>query len=103
MACILGQNKQKDYQVASMAWTGDYNDPMTFLDMWVTGSGMSQVSWSNKEYDDLIKKAQKSLDDEERLECFKRAEEILLCDDAVISPYVYMKNSTFKYNYVKVL
>jgi len=98
---FLDRTDKKEYQVGGMAWTGDYNDPMTFLDMWVTDAGMSNVSWSNKEYDDLIKKAQKSLDDEERLECFKRAEEILLCDDTVISPTVYMKNSTFMYKYVK--
>lgn len=98
---FLDRTDKKEYQVGGMAWIGDYNDPMTFMDMWVTGAGMTNVSWSNKEYDELINKAKKSLDDEERLEYFKRAEEILLCDDAVIAPTVYQKTSTFSYSYVK--
>jgi oligopeptide transport system substrate-binding protein len=90
-----------EYEMAGMGWVGDYNDPMTFLDMWVTGSEMSDTGWSNKEYDELIKKAKESLDNEERLEYFKKAEEILLYEDAVISPITYRKASTFSYNYVK--
>ncbi len=90
-----------EYEVAGMGWYGDYNDPMTFLDMWMTGSEMSDTGWSNKEYDELINKAKDSLDNEERLEYFKRAEEILLYEDAVISPTRYQKTSAFIYDYIK--
>jgi len=98
---FLDRVQNMDYELAGMGWMGDYDDPMTFMDMWMTGSEMSNTGWSNKEYDELIKKAQESLDEEERLECFKRAEEILLYEDAVIAPVIYRKSSRFQYNYVK--
>lgn len=98
---FLDRVQDMDYELAGMGWAGDYDDPMTFMDMWMTGSEMSNTGWSNEEFDELIKKAQESLDDEERLECFKRAEEILLYEDAVISPTIYRKSSRFQYDYIK--
>jgi oligopeptide transport system substrate-binding protein len=91
----------REYEIAGMGWTGDYNDPMTFMDMWMTGLGQMRTGWSNEKYNELIKKAQNSLDEKERLESFKQAEEILLCEEAVISPIRYQETSTFVYNYVK--
>ena len=98
---FLDRIDSMDYEMAGMGWIGDYDDPMTFMDMWITGAGMVNTGWSNKEYDKLIKQAQSSLDNDERLECLKRAEEILLYDDAVITPIIYRKSSRFQYNYVK--
>ena len=31
-----------DYELASQAWTGDYNDPNTFFDLWTSNSGMNE-------------------------------------------------------------
>ena len=75
-----------DYQIAGMAWIGDYNDPNTFFDMWVTGANIVPTGWSNAKYDDLIKQAANTTDPEKRTELFKQAEQILVVDDAVISP-----------------
>ena len=46
-----------NYEVARAGWIGDYNDPMTFLDMWVSGNGNNDTGWSNKAYDNLIAQA----------------------------------------------
>ncbi|WP_138205198.1 peptide ABC transporter substrate-binding protein [Haloimpatiens lingqiaonensis] len=91
------------YQVASMGWTGDYNDPNTFFDMWMADAGIVPTGWSNKKYDDLIKKAMSSLDEKERVEAYKEAEKILLVEDAVIAPTTYSKKNTYRYKYVKNL
>ncbi|WP_373899051.1 peptide ABC transporter substrate-binding protein [Haloimpatiens sp. FM7315] len=91
------------YQVGSMAWTGDYNDPNTFFDMWMTGAGIVPTGWSNKKYDDLIKKAMSTLDNEERLAAYKEAEKILLVEDATIVPTTYSRRNTYRYKYVKNL
>ncbi|WP_373899379.1 peptide ABC transporter substrate-binding protein [Haloimpatiens sp. FM7315] len=89
------------YQLAGMAWSGDYNDPNTFFDMWMTGANIVPTGWSNKKYDELIQKAMKSVDEKERLEAYKEAEKILLYEDATIAPTVYRKRNTYRYKYVK--
>ena len=34
-----------DYQVSRAGWIGSYLDPITFLDMWVTGSALNTGGW----------------------------------------------------------
>lgn len=46
---------KSDYDVVFAGWGPDYDDPMTYLDLWVTGGGHNNTGWSNKEYDELIK------------------------------------------------
>ncbi len=43
-----------EYDIARAGWIGDYLDPNTFLDMWVTNGGNNQTGWSNALYDSLI-------------------------------------------------
>ena len=92
-----------DYQVAGMAWGGDYNDPNTFLDFWVTGADVVMTGWSNPKYDEVIGKAAKTVDPAERTELFKQAEEILLYEDGVISPEAWRFKNTYVRKYVKNL
>ena len=44
-----------DYDMARAGWIGDYSDPKTFLDMWVTKGGNNQTGYSNPTYDSLIR------------------------------------------------
>ena len=43
-----------DYGIARSSWVGDYPDPNTFLDMFVTGNGNNRTGWSDPAYDRLI-------------------------------------------------
>jgi oligopeptide transport system substrate-binding protein len=45
---------QLDYDIARAGWIGDYEDPNTFLNMWVTNGGNNQTGWGNPAYDRLI-------------------------------------------------
>ncbi|SFX21086.1 oligopeptide transport system substrate-binding protein [Thermoactinomyces sp. DSM 45891] len=78
------------FDLVAFLWQGDYNDAMSYLDLFVTGGPFNYAKWSNKEYDALIKKAQenKSGDSQERLDAMIQAEKILL-DEAVIIPEYY--------------
>ena len=42
------------YGIARAGWVGDYADPNTFLDMWVTNGGNNQTGFSSPAYDRLI-------------------------------------------------
>jgi len=95
------RTEEMDYQIAGMAWIGDYNDPNTFFDMWVTGAGIVPTGWSNAKYDSLIKQASETTDANKRTELFKQAEQILVVDEAVISPSLYRVKNTFRAKYAK--
>lgn len=94
-----------EYQISTMTWSADYNDPMAEFPIWMTGANMIYTGWSNPQYDNLIKKASLLGSDknEERFKCFKDAENILLLEDVVISPTVYRNKQIYKYKYTKGL
>lgn len=78
-----------DYQVARHGWLADYNDPISFLDMWVTGGGNNDAKWSNAEYDALIKEVKTTNDREARYAAMHAAEKILGEEMPVIPIYYY--------------
>jgi oligopeptide transport system substrate-binding protein len=43
-----------DYDVARSAWVGDYEDPNTFLSLFITNGGNNQTGWGNVIYDRLL-------------------------------------------------
>jgi len=86
---------EKDYQLAGMAWIGDYNDPSTFLDIWKSDAGIYNTGFKNDRYDELIEMAGVEVDQEKRLEYFREAENILLYEESAIAPSLYRKRNTF--------
>ncbi|MNB79469.1 Oligopeptide-binding protein OppA precursor [compost metagenome] len=89
-----------NYQVARAGWSADYNDPMTFLDMWVTGGGNNDSGYANPDYDKLIQEAKSSADNAVRQEKFVAAEKILM-DDMVVIPIYYYTNNSLTKEYLK--
>lgn len=81
-----------NYQVARAGWIGDYNDPMTFLDMWVTGNGNNDTGWSNADYDALIERANKEPNVGKRKALLQEAEALLLEEGPIIPIYWYTNN-----------
>jgi oligopeptide transport system substrate-binding protein len=90
----------KDYEIARHGWIGDYVDPMTFLDMWVSNSGQNDAGWKNAEYDELIKKAKVDNDQAKRMEYMHAAEDILMEEMPIIPVYYYTNIVCIK-DYVK--
>ncbi|GLC28730.1 peptide ABC transporter substrate-binding protein [Clostridium omnivorum] len=90
-----------EYQLGGMAWGADYNDPMTFMDMWMTGANMVPTGWESKDYDAFIEKASNSIDPKVRTQAFADAEKFFLVDQSVITPVIYRKYAYYEYKYVK--
>jgi oligopeptide transport system substrate-binding protein len=88
----LARQSSLDYQISRAGWIGDYVDPNTFLDMWITGGGNNQTGWSNKRYDDLISQAAcKIVNAKNRMRALQEAEKILVMDEVPIMPlYTYV-------------
>jgi oligopeptide transport system substrate-binding protein len=87
----LDSQRSLNYQVCRAAWTGDYDDPNSFLDMWLTGGGNNETGWSNPEYDRLIAQAAATADPQQRLEVFQKAEAILIDEMPIIPIYFYTR------------
>jgi oligopeptide transport system substrate-binding protein len=86
---FLDMMKEGKYQAARAGWYGDYVDPNTFLDLFVTGGGNNQTGWSNKQYDALIERAAAETDPEARKNTFAKAETILMDEMPIIPLYFY--------------
>jgi oligopeptide transport system substrate-binding protein len=85
----LKSQSSLEYDLCRSSWVGDYNDPNTFLDMFVTDGGNNRTGWSSKEYDSLIANAAREVDLSKRYDIFRRAEKMLVSEQAPISPLYY--------------
>lgn len=86
---FIATRNDGDYQIARHGWLADYNDPISFLDMWVTGGGNNDANYSNPEYDALIEKVKASSDRAERISLMHQAEDLLAEDMPIIPIYFY--------------
>jgi len=86
---FLNTRQQLDYQIARAGWGADYNDPMTYLDMYTTTSGNNDIGFSNKEYDKLIADALKEPNSKKRMELMAKAEQLLFEQEMPIVPLYY--------------
>ena len=90
---FLQTRKDGDYSIARNGWIADYNDPMTFLDMWLTGGGNNDAQYSNPDYDAKIQEAKATSDVATRMQLMHEAEDILLEQDWVVNPLYFYTQS----------
>lgn len=87
----LDLENKGDFELTFAGWGPDYQDPMTFVDLFVTDGPYNRGKWSNEEFDKLIESAKSSTDAEQRWADLQAAEKIVLEENA-ISP-VYQRGS----------
>ena len=87
-----------NFQVARASWIGDYADPMTFMDVYLDENNDGQ--YHNPLYNDLVRKAQNTNNQEIRMQAMHEAEKILM-DDAVVLPIYYTTQPYIAQPYVK--
>ena len=90
-AVFLDSTKKLEHWVARAGWNGDYPDPNTFLDMFVTDGANNQTGWGNREYDRLIEAAAAEADAARRLQILHDAEQILMDEMPIIPIYYYVR------------
>ncbi len=81
-----------DYDLCVAGWIGDYLDPTTFLEMWVTDGGNNNTGWGSKEFEDLLTKAENTADVPTRMGILSDAERTILDDTPVLPIYWYTTN-----------
>ena len=86
---VMIQNQQTlNFVIGANGWVADFADPVTFLDVFVTGGGNNWTGWGLPGYDRLIGEAATTLDPAKRYEVFQQAETLLL-DQAPVIPLVF--------------
>ena len=114
---FLNTRKQGNYTVARNGWIADYNDPITLLDLWTSGSGNNDVQFGKGDhadiaaydidlteygldvvvkggtwaetYDVIIAAIKTSTDDAQRYALMHAAEDLLMSTGAVTPIYYY--------------
>ncbi|MBQ0092984.1 MAG: peptide ABC transporter substrate-binding protein [Clostridiales bacterium] len=114
---FLNTRKDGNYSIARNGWLADYNDPICFLDMWVTASGNNDVQYGKgahkdaaiynldltalgydvkvengtwaETYDVLISTIKACTDTEKRYALMHKAEDILMETGAIVPLYFY--------------
>lgn len=78
-----------DFQFSYQGWGADYNDPMTFLDLWLSNSSFNTGSYKNEQFDELINQAKKETDFATRMDQMSEAEKLLIEEDAACVPMFF--------------
>lgn len=83
-----------DFDFCIIAWGGDYPDPLTFLNCYITGYPINVSKWSNPEYDAIINDVLAGTYDgsvTERFNALHKAEKIFMEDASVTVLYQNME------------
>jgi oligopeptide transport system substrate-binding protein len=73
-----------NYDFVYAGWNPDYNDPLTFINMWVTNGGNNNTGWSNTKYDKYVQIASTSPDNKIRMKAMADAEKILMIQMPIV-------------------
>lgn len=88
-----------DYDLSRSSWTADYNDPYTFLDLFMSHNGNNRTGWKNERYDRLLREANAQLDPQKRAALLEQAEILLIREELPIVPlYFYVGVNLFDTN-----
>ncbi len=84
------RSQSHNFDIARAGWIGDYLDPSTFLEMFITGGTQNDGLYTNPKYDELLDKARVA-SGTERFQYLMDAEKILIDEDMAVLPlYFYV-------------
>lgn len=87
----LVEMSKLNYDVMRGSWVGDYNDPNTFLDLFISKSGNNRTGWANPEYDRLLAEANATPDRDRRFDLLRQAETMVVREEVpILCLYTYV-------------
>ena len=103
-ASFVSERNAGNYDFYVMGWNADYSDPLTFFDLFCTGSGYAKYmgGYSNADYDADYASLSTTTDQATRTETYKRLEKNLV-QNAGVAPLYYGTRNEFQQAYVKDL
>jgi len=92
----LSDQSKLNYDTSRSSWIGDYNDPNTFLDMFMSNNGNNRTGWKSARYDELIRQGNSQQDKAKRAALLREAETILVRDEVPIAPLYFYVGVNFR-------
>lgn len=93
-----------NYEVARGGWGADYNDPISFIDLFTSKSGNNNTGYASPEYDALVNKVYSTDDPAVRMPTMAQAEKLIMESLPIMPIYyyttVYMMKPGFKDIYI---
>jgi len=93
----LNTQQLVDFDLCLSAWIGDYNDPQTFIDMFVTDGGNNLTGWSDPQYDQMLQTSENTADPAQRMQILQNMEKILVEDQVPIVPVYFFVGMSLYY------
>lgn len=91
-AIAFAAYRERDFQVGSMSWYADFDDPMTFLSLLKSDTGAQNYGdYKSPVYDALLGEADREPDADKRARILAKAEQTLL-DDEGLAPIFFVVN-----------
>lgn len=78
-----------NYDIGRTSWYGDYDDPSTFMELFITGGGNNPTGWSNARFDQDCDAASDTGVQAKRFAAYQDANNILIKDVPFIPIYYY--------------
>ncbi|MEG1482774.1 peptide ABC transporter substrate-binding protein [Clostridium sp.] len=87
---FLRKQDAGEFDIAMAGWGADYNDPMTFLDLFGAKNGSNYGKYNNDKINKLLGDLQTEIDNNKRIEMYKEIEKIAVADNPAVAPTYYL-------------
>lgn len=81
---VLTRQADGDYEIIWAGWGSDYDDPYSYLELFISDSAYNYSGYKNDQYDQLMKATQTEVDTAKRMDMMHQAEQILIDDGAFL-------------------
>ncbi|MBM6774769.1 peptide ABC transporter substrate-binding protein [Olsenella profusa] len=100
-ANFVTERDSNNYDFYLMGWNADFSDPISYFDLFATGSGYAKFmgGYSNAEYDEMYESLKTMADSEERTAVYQKMEQNII-ENAGIAPVYYTVRHNFTQPYV---
>jgi len=95
-AALLGMIESHQVDMFRSSWIGDYNDAITFAQVFRSDSGINMPNYRSAEYDRLLDLVAADADSGSRRAHLQDAERVLLKDSPIIPIYFYVSKHMVK-------
>lgn len=97
---FLRKESAGEFDIATAGWSADYNDPMTFLDLFGAKNGSNYGKFNNDKVNKLLEELQTETNLKKRTEMYKEIEKIVVADDPAVAPTYYIDMHSYQKKYV---